>query len=218
MSSATVSSISCSECGYELDPEWAHRPDRPPCPQCGATGVAIAVDIATEINIASEIEVGIGPSDPERDWAQRWNEIQTELHRIDRRYDPPPTSEAVMTANGDLFQFFVRAYHLKDALILDPSSGLLKKTVEDAVSDTPALALLADLCNLNKHYEWDPSKTPRSGGIPKPGKVFGVMPGAGGQWRLRSEIEHLGATLDGMEIARAAVEAWRQKLAGWNMI
>ena len=70
--------ISCSNCGESLDPSWAHLSPRPPCPACGQRGVAIAVGIAEEINIAASLNVGMHPHDTDRNWRRRWTELESE--------------------------------------------------------------------------------------------------------------------------------------------
>ena len=74
--------ISCSNCGKSLDPSWAHITGRPPCPSCGKKGVAIAVNVAGEINIAGSFTVGMEPARTRRDWQQRWNELEQESDQL----------------------------------------------------------------------------------------------------------------------------------------
>jgi hypothetical protein len=51
---------------------------------------------------------------------------------------------AINAANHRLQSFYIQAYHLKDALKSAPA-------IEPAIAADPALALLADLANLDKH-------------------------------------------------------------------
>ena len=37
-------------------------------------------------------------------------------------------------------------------------------------------------------------------------------------WRLIMNIEHAGRRLDGLEVARTAVAAWKQVLSGWGLV
>jgi hypothetical protein len=76
--------------------------------------------------------------------------------------------------------------------------------VEDAITNTPELALLADLANLanldnlDKHARL--TKSARSGDVPRIVAACGHSEADGG-WRLDLEIAHGGRTLDGVEVA-----------------
>lgn len=61
MSTEIDSAVSCAACGHPMDPAMAHDTDRGSCPECGSTGIAIAIGIAEEINIAGSMRVGQGP-------------------------------------------------------------------------------------------------------------------------------------------------------------
>jgi len=51
-------------------------------------------------------------------------------------------AKATNGADQDLMEFFVSAYHLRDALFKDHVAG--RDQVEQAISDSPTLSLLAD--------------------------------------------------------------------------
>jgi hypothetical protein len=125
------------------------------------------------------------------------------------------SGDSIFAWRDRLCSFWVRTYHLKDALKeAAPALGLDPKDIEKAIANDPRLALLADLANLDKHQRL--SKGPRSGCVPVIGKASGqdVIPQG---WILRVPIEHNGSTLDGLDVARAAVAAWREKLEGWGL-
>jgi hypothetical protein len=61
-------------------------------------------------------------------------------------------------ARDALFHYFQDAYHLKDWL---RNSGEATAGIEDDITNTPALALCADLCNGTKHFRLN--KPPRTG-------------------------------------------------------
>jgi hypothetical protein len=86
------------------------------------------------------------------------------------------------------------------------------------VTGSPDLALLCDLANLGKHAHLD--RRPRSGHVPAVLSWAGTdvcgPPSSG--WRLDLVIEHNGATLDGLEVVRRSVDAWRCALHGWKLI
>lgn len=111
---------------------------------------------------------------------------------------------AINAANHRLQSFYIQAYHLKDAL------KSVAPAIESAISVDPALTLLADLANLDKHSRLN--RPPRSGEVPMIVSVSGVKPGSEDGWKLRLEIKHKGQTLDGMDVARKAMDAWRAYL------
>lgn len=210
MGEAQISDISCSNCGEPLDPSWAQLSPRPPCPICYHRGVTIAVGIATEINIASSLGVRMHPRDTDRNWRRRWEELETEWSRIDQPIIETMSRAAINTSNHRLQSFYIQAYHLKDSL------KSVAPAIESTISADPILALLADLANLDKHSKLN--RPPRSGDVPVIVSVSGEEPGAGGGWRLCLEIRHKGQTLDGMDVARRVMNAWRTYLKGSGLL
>ncbi len=107
--------------------------------------------------------------------------------------------------------FYGLAYHLKD--LLRTESQIPDQRIEDAITNTPELALLCDLANLTKHGALNRT---RSGVAP----VIVSREGSSceGGWRLAVTIRHGVATHDGLDVARAAVDAWRQALTGWALL
>lgn len=62
------------------------------------------------------------------------------------------SADAIADAEQQLRSFYLLTYHLKDDLIHEASStGVRRPTIEAAITANPALALLADLANLDKH-------------------------------------------------------------------
>jgi hypothetical protein len=119
---------------------------------------------------------------------------------------------------GDPAVTAAQTYHLKDALKREAvATGVTGGVVEAAISSDPALALLADLANLDKHGMLD--HPPRSGHVPAitavEGQSLDVPPGG---WRLHLTVDHGGKIMDGLEIAQAAVDGWRRYLAAWGLI
>jgi len=115
--------ISCSGCGQELDPTWAHMSPRPPCPACGGFGIAVHLGIASEVDMAGSINIVMQPQKSDRDWRRRWAEIESEWTKIDRPYDTPMSGHAIHSAHHRLQSFYIQAFHLKDSLIADASTG-----------------------------------------------------------------------------------------------
>jgi hypothetical protein len=154
------------------------------------------------------------PAHSSRDWRRRWAEAQRHLARLDQLRTDELSADAVNAARHELHSFFVQTYHLKDALIAD--AAMPEQTVEDAVTASPDLALLADLANLDKHGRL--TRRPRSRTVPQVGDPAGIADGAAPGWRLSVPIRHGTANLDGLAVARRAVQAWEQELRQWGLI
>ena len=172
------------------------------------------MSIATELNISSEVSIGLRPGQQSRDWRRRWSEIQRELSHLDAPRTGELSADGVHAAVHQLQSFYIQAYHLKDALKADASShGISGQAIESAITSDPDLSLLADLANTDKHFQL--TRRPRSGDAPTV-DAQGVQSGSGeGGWRLALTISHKSKTQDGVEFARRAVDAWRRQLAAW---
>lgn len=123
--------------------------------------------------------------------------------------------DAIVAWRDRLCRFYVDAYHLKDALKGAASTlGIDPQAIETAINGDPRLALLADLANQEKHSQLN---RPRSGYAPRIGVPKGTdIPPRG--WILKIDVNHGSQTLDGLEIARDAVIAWREHLEAWQLI
>lgn len=129
-------------------------------------------------------------------------------------------AEAIHAVRAQLGAFYLRAYHLKDALRDAAETGGIPtiKEIEDAITNDPDLALLADLCNQEKHPQM--GKAPRSGEWPTLGRVAGSSLSSlpSDTWRLDVTFRHKGKDCDGLEAAERAVEAWRRWLTAEGLI
>ncbi|MBX9791037.1 MAG: hypothetical protein K2Y37_19125 [Pirellulales bacterium] len=115
----------------------------------------------------------------------------------------------------DIYAFFQNCYHLKDWLKKDPvftaRAGKSKQDIEDVVTNTPCLAICADICNATKHLGLDITKNPpRSGHEPKFTKrEFHVSVGGPTQsLAIKATVEHNGANLDAFTLATDCLTAW----------
>ncbi|ODB85608.1 hypothetical protein A3194_12285 [Candidatus Thiodiazotropha endoloripes] len=124
------------------------------------------------------------------------------------------SQESIDSSQQQLTSFFIQLYSLKDALI--QGKIVNGRDVEEAATDDPRLALLADLANLDKHTKL--TKPPRSGHVPSYEQVSGVNNSTGSGWHLCLKVKHNTSVLDGIEIAQNAVTAWKEKLTGWRLI
>jgi hypothetical protein len=209
--------VRCAKCGAVLPADFASMASRPPCPACDEFGIAVELGIAEELDLAESLSVSLVPGDQSNGWERRWEEAQEQLRHLVSPRSGELSGQAIHAAQYELLNFFVHAYHIKDALKAESASiGLIERQIEDAIDANPTLALLADLANLNKHFEL--TKPPRSGHVPTIGPVKGTQSGSGdGGWRLELTVEHAGKTLDGLKIAREVIAEWQRQLAGWGL-
>jgi hypothetical protein len=120
----------------------------------------------------------------------------------------------------DVYSFFLHCYHVKDWLKNDEGfSGCDGRAIEDYVTNTPSLALVADICNGLKHMRI--KGKPRSVDMPTtrlPTVDIQVGPGIlEGRPDLRIKtrvvIKHRDKEIDALELATEAVKAWKTLLA-----
>jgi hypothetical protein len=152
------------------------------------------------------------PGDQDVGWRSRWTDIERSLEQLLLPRTRVCSAESIAAAAQDLMWFYGIVYHLKDLLKIEPS--IPGQTVEDAISNTPALALVCDLANLTKHGRLE--KKPRSGLAPVILKREGTS--SAGGWQLVLTIQHGADILDGLDVARDAVDAWRALLREWSLI
>jgi hypothetical protein len=153
--------------------------------------------------------------DTARDWNSRWQSIQAELKSLSDPEMETMSGDTIFARRDRRCIWYVLASQYKDALKDAASTlGIVPHAIEKAINSDPRLALLADLANQDKHINL---KDPRSGDVPKIGKPSGsdVLPRG---WILQFPIDHDSQTLDGLEIARAAMTAWREALESWRLI
>lgn len=116
----------------------------------------------------------------------------------------------------DVYAFFQNCYHFKDYLKNDPVfTKHSNHDIEKFVTNTPTLAICADICNGLKHLTL--SNPPRSGDIPKIGgkkivlsinDTIGSNKPTEGKIKVSIEIEHKETKLDAFQVATDALSAW----------
>ena len=210
---SSSSSTKCAECGSDRSEVRAVPAEkRPPCPDCGATALVMTETLSAEVRISTDITTGLTPGRQDRDWKLRWEQLDFRLPQVIGSRPGERGEREIHAAAQDLMEFFVSAYHLKDALIQD---GVVARTaVEEAIDDSETLALLADLANLDKHTKL--TKKPRSGDVPIIERVSDVS--TKDEWRLRMVIRHKGSQIDGASFAQAAIDEWRSYLKKWGLV
>ena len=183
----------CGGCGTALPEEFCGPPPRSPCPTCGSDvrnawmrGEAAGFTL----RCSAALSARLSPAFATRDWRRRWAQIQTTGAGLAVPYTEPMSGETIHARCAELHAFFVSSYHLKDALRAERPNGVAVQAVEAAVTNSPELALLADLANLEKHVSGD--RPPRSGAWPTFGTLEGATMKDGSGWRLRLEILHAG--------------------------
>lgn len=212
-----MDTVSCSTCGALREPELGGALERPPCPQCGGTALIFDVSIHESISVSDKFLTELVPGNQARDWTQRWAQVQKELQCVSSPRMEIMSGEEIHAWLQQLFSFYIQAYHLKDALKdAAPSLGLLASDIEDAITNDPKLALLADLANLDKHLKL--TKPPRSGYSPTVKQVSGVDSATGSGWILSVQIKHGSASVDGLAFANDVVAAWQKQLKTWRIL
>jgi hypothetical protein len=211
----TTSQVTCTRCGVARPDELASGAPVTPCSSCGSTAITVQLSGVAAATGGAIGTPSLGLADLGRGWERRWEDAQ---HRLAGLLVPSTeglSSDAIQAARDRLASFFVQAYHLKDALIAEAGSiGVSASRIEDAISREPDLALLADLCNLDKHGGL--SRPPRSGDVPRITALGGRGLVTGG-WLLQVDISHAGRTRDGLQVAQAVVDTWRRVLLGWGL-
>ena len=193
--------------------------ERPPCSNCGGTAIEVAVTISAQSMAIATAEAALAPGEQERTWEMRWQIAQDQLNRLLASRSEPLSADAIHAAHADLQAFYIQTYHIKDSLrAASATTRISERTIENEITNNPDLALLADLANLDKHYRL--SKKTRSGDAPKIVSVRGISSSRGtppNSWRLEVAIEHNGQRLDGLDVAKRSIAAWRSALQRWNL-
>lgn len=210
--------ISCPGCGASRPSSLANTVPRPPCSVCGEQGIAVRLGIAEEVNTADSISIAMRPGDQRQDWQRRWSDVKEQLPRLLAPREEELSGSAIFAARAELLSFFVRSYHIKDALCAEASPlGLSREAIEEAITADSDLALLADLANLDKHLRLN--RPPRSGSVPVIEDASGVRAGSGeGGWMLELPIRHAGAVRDGLDVATVTTATWEALLERWGLL
>lgn len=211
--STTTSGPFCAVCGVER-PDVPGMPadGRTPCPSCGAINVNYSVHAVATVRTTASASYTMRPGNQAHDWQLRWRLIEHDVAQVTGLRSGGVSADAIEKAERDLFEFFGSCYHLKDILIQD---GIVpKQDMEDAITDDPDLAFLADLANLDKHHRL--SKQPRSGDVPR--YLERTASSAAGGWQLNVSMEHHGKTISAVEAATKSVDGWRRFLGGRGLL
>jgi hypothetical protein len=176
--------------------------------------------VTAELSLTGQLDVEFRPADQVRDWKRRWKELERKSAELQKLRSGGMSGDSVQAARDELHTFYISCYHLKDSLKHEASTTRVKKQkVENAISANPALSLVGDLANLDKHAALNAKKyPPKTGHVPTIGSATGSASTSGEGWRLNLPIVHNGRTLDGLTVAQQAVDAWREVLTGWGLL
>jgi hypothetical protein len=216
MGTTTEQRARCARCRAPRVLRWLDGV-REPCPHCGVGSVIHEVRATETIRVSDSVSAALAPGDQSHGWVRRWADIERRLPELLASHGEGLDGTAIHAAREELLDFYIRAYHLKDALRAEaPQLRLTDRKIEEAIDQDARLALLADLANLGKHMKL--RKRPRSGSRPRFGEVSGVGRSGGEGWRLALVVEHAGARLDGLELAQDARDGWHSALVSWGLL
>ena len=171
------------------------------CAKCG--GNAFGVHFSETIGVAVDSWSAVAQvHDEPTDVAARLDHLEADLSAIAGPHQGPSSGDTALQLSDRLKRWFVSAY-VKDAIKHERPGQA--QAIELAVTNTPLLAISADLANGHKHPQQGGS--PRSGAWPKwqPPALFLDDKGH----RLQVVIDHGGVQHDGLNLARQVLSAWR---------
>ena len=203
----------CAECGLDRsdDPSITNT-KRTPCPNCGMTSLSFARAMTETLMMSASLSTSLSPGAQDRDWRLRWQQLERRLPRVTDPRTEQRSAATIHSATQDLFEFFISAHHLSDALIED--GVVTRQNVDQAMRQNPTLSLLRDLANLDKHRKL--KSKPWSGAVPVVEKVSDTSDGPG--WQLVVSIRHDGVLIDGVAFASEVIKEWRRLLLSWTLL
>jgi hypothetical protein len=164
------------------------------------------------------------------EWKEQWERLGRwygRLQKLAGNAMPPrggtPAGLTAVEAQGeneratdDIYAFFHNCYHLRDWLAQDSASGVTKSEVDQAIRNSPALSICADICNRAKHFEltlkpW--TGDPQAGTIAQHATVaIGV--GVYTSW----EFLGAGNRYDAFRLANDCMSEWETFLQGRGLL
>lgn len=216
MATRTSTSVSCSECGQPMDPTVAHDSDRArrmsPVRQhryCDRDrhrrrGQHRVRD--RDWNRTGRLRTRRGPAVDEAD-AECVRSSSRSRTMIATRFS---------TRSGGCTQCSSIYGRCGETLI--DEHGIVARGVDDVIDTSPiAIALAHDLGNVAKHGS-PLTRPPRSGYQPTFRLPQATRPGSGGPWMFRLDVGYDGTSVNGVDVARNAVDKWPEYLTGWGLV
>jgi hypothetical protein len=205
--------VICSDCGYEFPLGHETHHDRDPCLNCGSSAITVEIYTTDELNVTEEVTLGVGPTQHDRDAARRWRETSGELARLEQPL-PNAQHETIFDAQRRLHLVFIELWAMREAVIRQDVSTA---TVTAAIKNSPmGMALAHDLGNVAKHGPLRGS--PMSPYKPDLGAIRAERSGSGVEWRFNLVVQHGPNELEGLKVARDAVDEWERYLKQWNLL
>lgn len=201
--------MSCIRCGHAFaDFAAANEIDDSgqralACPDCGSVEGRNASIAMSENSVATDAVTAVLLRKGDlRPWEEKWVKLLDALDEIRDLYANGRSGESSTRIERRFDDFFTTCFHMGDWLIHD--SRLPRDEVNRCMRSHHALALARALSNTEKHHT-------RSGGITARTRtmqlVGGVRVTIEEDWSLPSRKTH-----DALDVAEAAIVAWRQFL------
>ena len=159
-------------------------------------------------------------------WREKYAKMMRALERLERIYTDTGNSISTDDAREATENFFSHAYHLKDYLKREcPEKA---QRIEDHVTGSRALSLVADLHNSFKHghdVKRRRGKHETSAGIPAVGDLVRInthtnveLTPTVSRCSQRLEITFENGTFDALDLAKQTVQAWDDFLAAESLL
>jgi hypothetical protein len=152
-------------------------------------------------------------------WLEQWERVFLGLDRLRRIYSGREGGSA--NAVYDLHSFFLNAYHLRDWIAEDGSTGIGLPQIDAAIRASTELSVCADFANRLKHvvltrHRLDPQTgvTRQDVTVRLPAFGSGNVATASHSWTISAG----GRSYDALELAGDVVAAWTTFLQGHGLI
>jgi hypothetical protein len=207
--------VYCGGCGIGRA-DQSPQAVRQPCPACKSTSLMFVASLAEYVRVSAELTLRYQPDVGPHGLQERWRHLEKRgAAELGVLLPEPATREGLVEARNRLLGLLVELYSFKDALKVEARNfGHSEQDVEDAVTKSPHLALLADLANQEKHVVLN--SAPRSGFVPAVGPPSALFTSGQLGWTLGVEISHGSGILDACSLAQAALNEWEQLLRSWG--
>lgn len=138
--------------------------------------------------------------------------------RFERLYMGVEDAADVAHFMDDVYTFFLHCYHIKDWLKNDPDfTAHSASEIENYVSTTPCLAMVADICNAAKHLRLTKHRSPGHAQITGRRLTVSLHDSLNGSalpttYSVSVEVSDAGTEHDAFHLATQAMAAWRSLL------
>ncbi|EPN5006660.1 hypothetical protein NB464_14425 [Vibrio diabolicus] len=115
----------------------------------------------------------------------------------------------------DIYTFFMHCYHIKDYLKHDASyTTHTNQEIENYITNTPSLALCADICNGLKHLNLNNTRSGDTPDVDSGTIHVNITEGMGSgntevKVSCKVTVKHAGSEKDAFELASEAMGSWR---------